>query len=655
MKLGIGMLKSVSKTAWKAAKKTAKTLDSLLGGSSEDAPRVTDLKKQLVDYYRQLGEAEYALLENGQNDEQLASKIEEINRDISQLKSELEMLHRQDVPGQPPPSLSDLKKKRTDDSEIQQQILRLYKENIRLGIFANESDRLIIEKLVRDLAENDVEIRRLAVIELGKIQNPLTIPVLMKALCYNHVPLQIEVINSLISLEAQQSYSALVEFVTHKNEKLRREAIRGLYKIGGTKSVPYLLEALNDRSADIRRSAVLYLGWLRAGAVSQDIIQKLKDEKAAVRKAAAISLANLETDAAALPLIRALKDDHREVREAILQTLSSMVGIDLPYRDFENKKERYKEVEDLKKWWLKVNIGSSGKDMISDKMGDLSKDDVSSEVRKISHESLKKEIDEIETLKKNREQVFKKVALEVASKLDEIDKESEAAILGMDEKDADMDEVDVSKGEEIVSPVQAADLDNLTKKELLALCKAHGLEYNTSATKPELIDLLIQSGQFWGDIDETESAFVGVEVSDETDENHEIETNQSQKEEPQTVGTQDELEPETPEEDNSFNDVDPMEMLGIGQMDEDHETVETPDESEPESEESDAEMFDEIDPLGMLGADFTPSESNKSGLEKLTKAELQELCQKHNIEFITSMKKQELIELLVESGNYDDN
>ena len=123
--------------------------------------------------------------------------LEDESRALNKYLAELEAAERQGLP------LTKFSVK--PRSEIEGQLLKRMRSTAesvtRKAQFSLRSDAIIFEKALRDLLEAELDIKRLAVSELGKLGNKHTGPVLKEALSINNDDLQAEIINALIQIE----------------------------------------------------------------------------------------------------------------------------------------------------------------------------------------------------------------------------------------------------------------------------------------------------------------------------------------------------------------------------------------------------------------------------------------------------------------------
>ncbi len=234
-------------------------------------------------------------------------------------------------------------------------------EALRKAKFSLQSDAIIFRKALYDLLDDEIEIKRLAVSELGKMGDKHACGALKEALEFGDSQLQAEIINSLVRLEDRDTFTICKQFIKHDYAPVRTACVRGLYKSGRNDSVPYFIEALKDENVEVRNSGAMFLGWCEAQGAVPALLQAASDSDKRVRKSAILSLSNIRDTTAVLPLIRLLDTDDEVLQKATLTAIERIAGFAVSFKGGE-KAERVRSVEELKEWWLaKLYEGSESK------------------------------------------------------------------------------------------------------------------------------------------------------------------------------------------------------------------------------------------------------------------------------------------------------
>jgi HEAT repeat protein len=243
-------------------------------------------------------------------------------------------------------------------SGIDGQLLRRMKSaaenSTRKATFSLRSDAIIFEKALRDLLEAEMDIKRLAVSELGRLGNKHAGPVLKEALSINNHELQAEIINALIQIEDADIFPICKRFLKHPHAGVRAACVRGLYKAGRDEAATLLIEALKDDNVEVRNSSAMFLGWIESKEAIPALLQvAAADSDLRVRKSAIQALENIRDQGAVLPLIRLLNDDSKDIRDRVLVALERITGETLAVSTGDDARERLAGVNRLKEWWIK--------------------------------------------------------------------------------------------------------------------------------------------------------------------------------------------------------------------------------------------------------------------------------------------------------------
>jgi len=254
----------------------------------------------------------------------------------------------------------------SDDSKVKRRIEGGISGALRRARFPLRSEAIIFEKALQDLMNEEPDIKRLAVCELGRIGHKAVTPVLKDALSFRDPQLKAEIINSLIQLEDSEVFEICKRYFSNDYPPIRTACIRGLYKAGREKAIPLLTSGLQDPNIEVRNSSAMFLGWLEASTAVPSLLQATRDLDRRVRANAILSLANIREEASVLPLIRLLDDENKDIREKILHALERITGETVTFKSDGTKPERSKSIENLKDWWLKKRHGiEEGKEVHS--------------------------------------------------------------------------------------------------------------------------------------------------------------------------------------------------------------------------------------------------------------------------------------------------
>ncbi|MBF0365822.1 MAG: HEAT repeat domain-containing protein [Oligoflexia bacterium] len=330
---------------------------------SEVKTRISYLKGQINELYLEMGklgaqniDPEKSVFDSKEVQE-LTLQIENYEKEVNSLNkylNEIEELEKQNI------RLSDINLQDKDQEHLEgsdRKIQSAIESCIKKSKFPLKSDALIFQKILYDLLDKDVDIRRLAVGQLGKLGHKQCAAVLKEVLKIKNEQLQAEVINALILLEDHELFNLCKIFIKHDYTPLRSACVRGLYKVGKQESIPYLVATLQDENAEIRNSSAMFLGWLDAKVAIPSLLQAALDFDKRVRLSAISSLANIRDETSVLPLARLLNTDDKEIRKKVTSAISKIIGDDFKFKSDANEEERSQEITDFKDWYLKKKHG----------------------------------------------------------------------------------------------------------------------------------------------------------------------------------------------------------------------------------------------------------------------------------------------------------
>ena len=226
------------------------------------------------------------------------------------------------------------------------------------GEFESSSEMEIFQKVAHDLLDDEIEVRILAVAELGKMGKGAAVPILLEASKSINSDLVSEIVNSLISLGDLRALSLFRERASDPGYRVRIGCLRGLYKLSDPEDdIPVLTEALRDEHPEVRRTAATFLGWKDSVEAAPPLTQCLRDEDRRVRKAVVSALAHLKDESSVLPLIRVLEDEDVEIRKKTLQTIQTISGNDdLSFDVDADAPALAAAANQMRDWWEKERL-----------------------------------------------------------------------------------------------------------------------------------------------------------------------------------------------------------------------------------------------------------------------------------------------------------
>ena len=273
---------------------------------------------------------------------------------LSKYLAELETAERQGLPM----AKFSIKPRSAVEGQLFKRLSSVAESCIKKATFTLRSDAIIFEKALRDLLEAEMDIKRLAVSELGKLGNRHAGPALKEALAINDQELQSEIINALIQINDPEVFPVCKRHMNHPYAGVRNACVRGLYKVGQIEAAPLLIEALKDENMEVRNSSAMFLGWIESNEAIPSLLQAAAaDSDLRVRKSAIQALENIRNQDAVLPLIRLLNDDSPDIRDKVHVTLERITGETLAVCKSDDPHDRVAGVNHLKAWWIKKKHG----------------------------------------------------------------------------------------------------------------------------------------------------------------------------------------------------------------------------------------------------------------------------------------------------------
>ncbi len=328
-------------------------------GKNEVQGKIASLETEIRNLYLDIGKLGSDNKQDGKlfQHPDVKVKIEKIKKAEAELHSLQNYLANLPAnrPVDQPARKMVVRTKPTATQKVNKRVRSLSAAAIRKARFPVKSDAIVFKKSMNDLVDEDKDIRRLAISELGRIGNKAANPVLKEMLRLQDPQILAETINSLIQIDDGDVFKICKSYVTHSNAGVRAACIRGLYKKGQSSAVPQLTESLKDENAEIRSSAAMFLGWLEAKTAVPGLLQVAKDLDKRVSKNAILSLTAIRDEAAVMPLLRLLDNDDLEMRDKIHSAIERILGEKIDFNPTATKEERSRSIDKLKDWWMDKN------------------------------------------------------------------------------------------------------------------------------------------------------------------------------------------------------------------------------------------------------------------------------------------------------------
>lgn len=183
----------------------------------------------------------------------------------------------------------------------------------------------VTELLIEQLASEDLEIRKAAVVALGRIGDARAAPALVEVLDEDP-ELVIPAADALAKIGDPGAFEALLALVGDPNAGVRQAVVGALNSLGSPQMPARVLPLLGDTDPNVRESAVKIAGYFGYPECVELLLERCRDEDERVRRAAVEHLPFLEDERATPALVRALKKETPKVRAAAAGALAMAEG-----------------------------------------------------------------------------------------------------------------------------------------------------------------------------------------------------------------------------------------------------------------------------------------------------------------------------------------
>ncbi|HKG59923.1 MAG TPA: HEAT repeat domain-containing protein [Pyrinomonadaceae bacterium] len=179
-----------------------------------------------------------------------------------------------------------------------------------------------VDLLVSQLTAEDLEVRRSAVVALGRIGNPSATSALVHTL--SDKSLTIDAANALGEIGDSQAVDGLLNLLGDEDASVRQAAVAALNSILPPSMSQRIIPLLHDRDPNVRESAVKIAGYFGFPEAAGALVELSRDPNERVRCAAIEHLPFIEDERAFDVLAGALKEETPNVRAAAARALGNM-------------------------------------------------------------------------------------------------------------------------------------------------------------------------------------------------------------------------------------------------------------------------------------------------------------------------------------------
>ncbi len=179
----------------------------------------------------------------------------------------------------------------------------------------------VTELLIEQLDAEDLEIRRSAVIALGRIGDMRATHALVRVL-EEDTELIIPTASALARIGDRRAFDALLGLIGDTDAAVRQAVVGALNSIGAPEMPARIIPLLNDEDPNVRESAVKIAGYFGYAECADLLLERCRDEDERVRRAAIEHLPYLEDERVPGTLVHALEHETPKVRAAAAGALA---------------------------------------------------------------------------------------------------------------------------------------------------------------------------------------------------------------------------------------------------------------------------------------------------------------------------------------------
>lgn len=241
----------------------------------------------------------------------------------------------------------------------------------------------VIDLLVEQLQSEDLETRQAAVIALGQIGDPRSVPALLRVLSEDE-ELVIIVAGALAKIGDRRAFDPLVVMLGHPNAAVRQAVIAALNSLGHPEMAARALTLMADENPNVRESAVRIAGYFGYAECQELLLERCHDPVEGVRRAAVEHIPYLDNSNALRTLASALANDTPGVRAAAARAFAHIdVTQALPHL-----LEALKDTDIWVRYYAARSIGQHAFPEATDALARLANTDEANPVRIAAMEAL---------------------------------------------------------------------------------------------------------------------------------------------------------------------------------------------------------------------------------------------------------------------------
>jgi HEAT repeat protein len=179
-----------------------------------------------------------------------------------------------------------------------------------------------LELLMTQLNAEDLEVRRSAVLALGRIGDSSVTPALVNTL--SDEALAIDAANALAQIGDARAADGLLNLIGNDDASIRQAAVSALNSLPLPSMSERIIPLLSDSDPNVRESAARIAGYFGYPEAANALVDLSRDPNERVRSAALEHLPFIEDARVFDVLVHALKDETPNVRAAAARALGTM-------------------------------------------------------------------------------------------------------------------------------------------------------------------------------------------------------------------------------------------------------------------------------------------------------------------------------------------
>jgi HEAT repeat protein len=179
-----------------------------------------------------------------------------------------------------------------------------------------------LDLLIAQLTAEDLEVRRAAVLALGRIGDSRATAALVNTL--REESLAIDAANALAQIGDPQAVDGLLTLIGNKDASVRQAAVSALNALIPSSMSKRIIPLLHDPDPNVRESAVKIAGYFGYPESGSALLELSRDADERVRCAAIEHLPYVEDEGTLDTLVHALKEELPNVRAAAARALGNM-------------------------------------------------------------------------------------------------------------------------------------------------------------------------------------------------------------------------------------------------------------------------------------------------------------------------------------------